>query len=165
MTQRMIALGAALTFAVSSIAHAAPLPSASATVATSTAGQAATTTWVDPPSKMAAKPLPSAPVAPPAATGQSLASVNEPAKTAPVQEWPTTQAPETRKQPPAARQAAPAPVRQAAKPRVVRTARYAAGEGGAWRAGRDSFGFSGSFGGCRFTGFAGPNGYRISRVC
>ncbi|MCE4223541.1 hypothetical protein HCU64_07245 [Methylobacterium sp. C25] len=165
MTQRMIALGAALTFAVSSIAQAAPLPSASATVATSAAAQGATTTWVDPPAKIAAKPLPSAPVASQTATGQGLASVKEPANTEPVQEPAAAQAAETRKHARASRRAAPAPVRQAAKPRVVRTVRYAAGEGGAWRTGRDSFGFSGFFGGCRISGFAGSNGYRLNRLC
>lgn len=46
-----------------------------------------------------------------------------------------------------------------------RPARQANGAGSLWRTAGGGHAFSGSFGGCRFTGFAGPNGYRIDRAC
>ena len=69
--------------------------------------------------------------------------------------------------PPAARQAeAPRrPTARAQQPREVKSARYRGGAGSTWRTGRDSHGFAGSYGGCSYRGFAGPNGYKLNRSC
>ena len=61
---------------------------------------------------------------------------------------------------PAARAAAPAP-----RPRGYRSARYSGGRGASWKTGRDAYGFMGSYGGCRYRGHAGPNGYRLDKSC
>ncbi len=71
-----------------------------------------------------------------------------------------------------AAQARPAE-RAAARPqgRTVRTARaqrsatYPGGRGTTWKTGRDSHGFAGTLGGCRFRGHASPDGYRLDRSC
>lgn len=69
----------------------------------------------------------------------------------------------------AAPAAAPAPAPQAAAPARrqagYRSARYTGGEGATWKTGRDAYGFMGSYGGCRYRGHAGPNGYRLDKVC
>lgn len=52
-----------------------------------------------------------------------------------------------------------------AKPVGYRAAKYAGGEGAAWRTGQDSHGFAGTYGGCRFRGHAGPNGFTLDRSC
>ena len=52
-----------------------------------------------------------------------------------------------------------------AKPTALRTAKYSGGEGSTWKTGKDMHGFAGTYGGCRYTGFAGPNGYRLDKVC
>lgn len=52
-----------------------------------------------------------------------------------------------------------------AKPPGYRSARYRGGEGSTWRSGRDSHGFQGSYGGCRYVGNAGPGGFKLDRVC
>lgn len=54
---------------------------------------------------------------------------------------------------------------QPAKPPGYRSARYRGGEGSTWRSGRDSHGFQGSYGGCRYFGNAGPGGFKLDRVC
>ncbi|WP_430912965.1 translation initiation factor IF-2 [Methylobacterium sp. sgz302541] len=74
-------------------------------------------------------------------------------------------------QPQQAAVTAPAPT---AKPAVaertvrtaqVRTAKYSGGEGSTWKTGRNAYGFMGTYGGCRYSGHAGPNGYTLDRVC
>ncbi|GJE59511.1 translation initiation factor IF-2 [Methylobacterium trifolii] len=51
------------------------------------------------------------------------------------------------------------------RPPDYRSARYGGGRGASWRTGQDAYGFAGSYGGCRFRGHAGPNGYRLDRSC
>lgn len=51
------------------------------------------------------------------------------------------------------------------RPRGYRSARYRGGEGATWKTGRDAYGFQGSYGGCRYRGNAGPNGYRLDKLC
>ena len=51
------------------------------------------------------------------------------------------------------------------KPTGLRTAKYSGGQGSTWKTGRNTHAFAGSYGGCRYTGFAGPNGYRLDKVC
>ncbi len=58
------------------------------------------------------------------------------------------------------------PVRQATQHRPnVRHAEWKGGHGSSWKTGRNRYGFQGSFGGCRYHGFAGPNGYHIEKSC
>lgn len=52
-----------------------------------------------------------------------------------------------------------------AKPPGYRSARYRGGDGSTWRSGRDSHGFQGSYGGCRYVGNAGPGGFKLDRAC
>lgn len=68
---------------------------------------------------------------------------------------------------PAPRAERPArPQRRVARaPREHRAATYPGGRGASWKTGRDSYGFGGTFGGCRFRGHAGPNGYQLDRNC
>jgi hypothetical protein len=39
------------------------------------------------------------------------------------------------------------------------------GHGASWQAGRHTYGFEGYFGGCHYTGHAGPHGYHLDKVC
>ncbi|GJD57800.1 translation initiation factor IF-2 [Methylobacterium dankookense] len=55
--------------------------------------------------------------------------------------------------------------RAARAPREHRSATYPGGRGASWKTGQDSYGFAGSYGGCRFRGNAGPNGYQLDRNC
>ena len=52
-----------------------------------------------------------------------------------------------------------------AKPTALQTAKYSGGQGATWKTGKDTHAFTGTYGGCRYTGFAGPNGYRLDKVC
>ena len=52
-----------------------------------------------------------------------------------------------------------------ARPAEYRTASYNGGQGATWKTGRNEYGFEGTFGGCRFTGFSGPRGYKLDRNC
>ncbi|WP_375466373.1 translation initiation factor IF-2 [uncultured Methylobacterium sp.] len=67
----------------------------------------------------------------------------------------------------ASQAAAPATASQGTpvKPVGYRTAKYTGGEGATWKTGRDTHGFMGSYGGCKYSGHAGPHGYKIDRVC
>jgi hypothetical protein len=47
----------------------------------------------------------------------------------------------------------------------VRTAKWSGGEGAVWKTGPDARAFTGTFGGCRFSGAVGPRGYTIDRAC
>jgi hypothetical protein len=52
-----------------------------------------------------------------------------------------------------------------ARPAEYRTASYHGGQGATWKTGRNEYGFEGTFGGCRFTGFSGPRGFKLDRNC
>ncbi|TXN42935.1 translation initiation factor IF-2 [Methylobacterium sp. WL7] len=66
---------------------------------------------------------------------------------------------------PAAAKTLPYQTAGPARPAGYRPAKWSAGEGASWRTGRDAYGFSGTFGGCRIRGTAGPHGYRLDRAC
>ncbi|ACL56559.1 hypothetical protein [Methylobacterium nodulans] len=105
--------------------------------------------------------------APDARAGLSLASNEPPAVSdpaAPVEPPPPDAAPPPPSPAPrrADRPLRPAP---AAEPDGYRTARYPGGRGATWRMGANAYGFSGSFGGCRVSGFAGPHGFQLHRSC
>lgn len=51
------------------------------------------------------------------------------------------------------------------KPTELHTAKYNGGQGSTWKTEKDTHAFAGTYGGCRYTGFAGPNGYRLDKVC
>lgn len=51
------------------------------------------------------------------------------------------------------------------RPGDVRSAKYHGGQGATWKAGRNTHGFAGSYGGCRYSGMAGPGGYKLNRSC
>lgn len=52
-----------------------------------------------------------------------------------------------------------------AKPPGHRSTRFNNGRGETWKSGKDEHSFLGSYGGCRYKGFAGPNGYRLDKSC
>ncbi|MGV7030716.1 translation initiation factor IF-2 [Methylobacterium symbioticum] len=66
---------------------------------------------------------------------------------------------------PRAERPARRPRNAARAPREHRAVAYPGGRGASWKTGQDSYGFAGSFGGCRFRGNAGPNGYQLDRTC
>lgn len=145
---RRMAAATALTLALPGLALAQPWsdpparrPARLAEAAPATA--AAATPPMQAPKVVAAAPLPSAP-AQAAAAASTSAPASEAARKAP------------------ARAEGPGPQREA-RP-LVRAARYAGGASAVWQAG-DGHAFSGSYGGCRFTGFAGPGGFRLVRGC
>lgn len=120
--------------------------------------------WSDPPARRLAEAAPAAPVSSPVATPAAKAAEPAPARAAAAKPAPVpapVAAPESVRKAPA-RAEAPRPRREA-RP-AFRTARYAGGAGAVWQAG-DGHAFSGSYGGCRFTGFAGPGGFRLVRGC
>ncbi|WP_026190860.1 hypothetical protein [Methylobacterium sp. WSM2598] len=51
------------------------------------------------------------------------------------------------------------------RPAGYRTASWNGGRGATWKAGKNDYGFEGSFGGCRFAGFSGPRGFTLDRTC
>lgn len=121
--------------------------------------------WSDPPARRLAEAAPAAPVSTPVSAPVSTpaAKAAEPAPAARVAAATPAPvaAPEAVRKAPA-RAEAPRPRREA-RP-TLRTARYAGGAGAVWQA-SDGHAFSGSYGGCRFTGFAGPGGFRLVRGC
>lgn len=161
--ERVIASVAIVAFGMSSVAQAAPVPMASAEVVKASAsGRPAATAWVDPPRAQApGKSAAAAPVEPPAQVAETQErKAKDVAKDVPAAPRPL----------PAPR--APAAVAKAdtvqdapAKPRSSRSAKFSGGNGNAWKSGRDLYSFMGSFGGCRYSGYAGPGGYKINRVC
>ena len=181
MTQRLIALAAAATFGLSSVAQAGPVPLASADVVKASASAAPVpSAWVDPPrssapgkadlsksdaGKAAALPAPgkSASAAPLDGSGSGSATPDARPPEAKAPAAPPKFSVEGK---PAAQdsEGAARDVPPSRKP-SYRATRYAGGEGASWKTGRNAYGFSGTYGGCRFTGFAGPNGYRLNRVC
>ena len=60
---------------------------------------------------------------------------------------------------------APSRPASADRPAGYRTAKWSGGEGATWKSGRDAYGFSGTFGGCRIRGITGPRGYKLDRTC
>lgn len=62
---------------------------------------------------------------------------------------------------------AKAPLRpaNADRPAGYRAVKWSGGDGATWKSGRDAYGFSGTFGGCRITGATGPHGYRLDHAC
>ena len=44
-------------------------------------------------------------------------------------------------------------------------ARFKGGQGSSWQTGRNQRGFMGTYGKCRYSGFAGPNGYKLNKAC
>ena len=55
--------------------------------------------------------------------------------------------------------------REGGRTAEIRKARWSGGEGAVWKTGRDARAFTGTFGGCRFSGAVGPRGYTIDRAC
>ncbi|MGY2049535.1 translation initiation factor IF-2 [Methylobacterium sp. JK268] len=62
-------------------------------------------------------------------------------------------------------QAPPPAPRNPARPAGYRSAKWDGGGGATWKTGKNAYGFEGSFGGCRFAGFSGPNGFKLDRMC
>ncbi len=46
-----------------------------------------------------------------------------------------------------------------------RAAKFNGGRGETWKSGKNEHGFLGTYGGCQYEGFAGPNGYRLDKRC
>jgi hypothetical protein len=65
---------------------------------------------------------------------------------------------------------APAPETKTDKAEVapkadVHEATWKNGHGSSWKIGPHKYGFEGFFGGCHYTGHAGPHGYHLDKVC
>ncbi|ACL62324.1 conserved hypothetical protein [Methylobacterium nodulans ORS 2060] len=60
---------------------------------------------------------------------------------------------------------APSDYRRPDRPVGYRAAKWNGGGGATWKTGRDAYGFEGTFGGCHFTGFSGPHGFKLDRSC
>ena len=144
MTIRPLAAATALIFSLSTIAQAGPTIVAAADA--SRASVSSNATWTDPPRRTS-----------PVATTESPAVAPAP-RSAAIDPAPVEPAPAVAEPP-------PAPVRAPAKPAGYRSASYKGGEGATWKTGRNAYGFSGSYGGCRYFGHAGRGGFSIDRVC
>lgn len=162
---RSIAAAAALVLALSGTAQAGPwtdpparAPARLAAAATPAAAPALPAT----PAAAVTHAAPATPAAAPAPRAGTAPAAPERAKVTETAPAPTSApAPTLAQRPAPVRAEAP---RKAERP-PVRTVRYAGGGGSVWKAGRDGHAFSGTFGGCRITGSAGPGGFRLLRAC
>ena len=146
MKTHSFAAAVVLTLAFSTLAQAAP--------SMTNGSGASKTVWTEPPQDSGAT-KPATPLYDPADPDAV------PSKAAPSA---NTEPPVGIKEAPASTasvQPEPAPK----KPAGYRTAKYSGGEGSTWKSGRNGHNFMGTFGGCTYRGFAGPNGYKIDRSC
>lgn len=98
----------------------------------------------------------------------AVPAVDTPAPTTP----PTTPAPQAEVTTPAPTPApgpkaevAPAPTPTPAPKADIHEATWKNGHGSSWKIGPHTYGFEGFFGGCHYTGHAGPHGYHLDKAC
>lgn len=150
MKSHLFLAAAALTLGLSTFAQAGPNISSGSGLVTD---RPAKSGWSEP-ARVAAADKPAAPLYDPAENNGPVANSVPPTSELVAR---------TRDLPPNTASVNPEPAPR--KPVGYRTARYSGGEGSTWKSGRNIHNFMGSYGGCSYRGFAGPNGYKIDRSC
>lgn len=151
MKPHLIAAAAALTLGFSTFAQAGPSSTNGSGLVTDRPAKA---TWAEP-TRVAASTKSETPLYDPATSDAPVDNSVKPTTAEPIAR--------TNDVPPSTAKVSPEPAPR--KPAGYRTAKYSGGEGSTWKSGRNTHNFMGTYGGCSYRGFAGPNGYRIDRSC